>query len=149
MYSGCYCILVLCVALLSRRREKLTFHFGHISGKFFGNSCPFRLFPPAVAPLPVRMTGSRLLPGLRVIEISQQCGQGGVLSFFLVGGFLGFCCLRGACSVSVLTHVLPLRGGQQLTKGFMVKKNKTKHDGVSKISETALHGVVSHGGRDT
>lgn len=66
--------------------------------------------PLWVTPVLIRLTGSRRLPSLAVIETSQKCGQGCVLSFSLLSGSWGSVVGERTCLMSALTCVLPLRG---------------------------------------
>lgn len=66
--------------------------------------------PRRVTHVLVRLTGSRRLPSLAVIETSQKCGQGCVLSVSLLSGSWGSVVGERTCLMSALTRVLPLRG---------------------------------------
>lgn len=73
--------------------------------------------PLRITPVVDRLTGSRRLHSLAVIETSQKCGQGCVLSFSLVLGSWGSVVGQRTCLMSALTRVLPLRGSCSKGRG--------------------------------
>lgn len=75
------------------------------------------LSPRRVTHVLVRLTGSRRLPSLAVIETSQKCGQGCVLSVSLLLGSWGSVVGERTCLMSALTRVLPLRGSCSKGRG--------------------------------
>lgn len=73
--------------------------------------------PLRITPVWDKLTGSRRLPSLAVIETSQKCGQGCVLSFSLLLGSWGSVVGERTCLMSALTRVLPLRGSCSKGRG--------------------------------
>lgn len=73
--------------------------------------------PLRITPVLDRLTGSRRLPSLAVIETSQKCGQGCALSFSLLLGSWGSVVGERTCLMSALTRVLPLRGSCSKGRG--------------------------------